>query len=93
MKNIWRLWHAVARCDLHIDVKGMFTMIVEGHEARSLEDNEFHVGGMDLGDIPEFARVFCTNCMMPSIPDGWKNSPGWGFELGRDLCLSNPKGP
>lgn len=93
MKHIWRLWHAVARCDLHIDVKGMFTMTVDPHEPRSLEDNELHVGGMDLGDIPEFARIFCTNHMLTSMPDDWDTSPGWGFELGRDLCLSDPKDP
>lgn len=92
MKHIWRRWAEKACCDLHIDIMGMFTMMVGPHQPRNLTDNTFAFGGHNM-DIPQFARVFCTNHMLTSIPDRWESSPGWGMELGRELCLSDPKDP
>ncbi len=97
MKHIWRRWADKACCDLHIDVLGMFTMIVNGHQPRDPKDNYLNFGdGGDWGVIPQFARVFSTRIGLrdhPVIPRTWEEARGIGMELGRDLCLSDPKGP
>jgi hypothetical protein len=92
MTRIWLRWARIAHGDLHFNVMGMFTMMITAEYLQPPKRSGAFISGEYI-DFPQFARVYCTNQMLTSIPDHWHSSPGLEMSFLRELVLSNPEPP